>query len=76
MTGADFENQAHPQPLPLGGRAAEETSTNKDTVNRMSSYVKMLSHRKTRQVFLDALKVLGKTTDINGWETAAGDAVD
>lgn len=56
--------------------AAEETSTNKDTVNRMSSYVKMLSHRKTRQVFLDALKVLGKTIDINGWATAAGDAVD
>ena len=50
--------------------------TNKDTVNRMVSYVKMLSHRKTRQVFLDALKVLGETIDIDGWATAAGDTVD
>lgn len=76
MTGAEFENQAHLQSLSLGGQAAEQTSTNKDTVNRMVSYVKMLSHRKTRQVFLDALKVLGETIDIDGWATAAGDTVD
>ena len=27
MTGAEFENQTHLQPLPLGGRAAEQNST-------------------------------------------------
>ena len=56
MTGGEFENQAQLQPLLLGGHAAEQNSTNKDIVNRMSSCVKMLSDGKTRQVFLDALK--------------------
>jgi len=57
MTDAEFENQA----LSLEGHAAEQNSTNKDIVNRMSSCVKMLSDGKTRQVFLDAPKVLAET---------------
>ena len=43
MTGAEFENQVHLQPLLLGGRAAQQNSTNVGIVNRISSCVIMLS---------------------------------
>ena len=58
MTGAESENQAHLQPLPLRGQATEQNSTNKDINNRMSSCVKLISDGKTRKIFLDVLKVL------------------
>ena len=62
MAGAEFVNQVHLQPLPLRGHATEQNSTNKDILNRMSSCVKLLSDGKTRQIFLDAPKVLAKTS--------------
>ena len=61
MTCAEFENQAQLQPLPLGGRAAEQNSTNKDITNRISSCFKMFSDGKTGQIFLDAPKVVAET---------------
>ena len=84
MSGTEFENQAQLQPLPLGVHAEEKTSRNKDIVNRMSARVKMLSDGKTRQVFLDVLKVLAETlsqcapsfADVDGWATAIEDTVD
>ena len=58
MTGAEFENQAHLQPLPLRGQETEQNSMNKDINNRMSNCVKLISDSKTRKIFLDVLTVL------------------
>ena len=58
ITGAEFENQAHLQPLPLRGQETEQNSMNKDVNNRMSNCVKLISGGKTRKIFLDVLTVL------------------
>ena len=58
ITGAEFENQAHLQSLPLRGQETEQNSMNKDINNRMSSCVKLISDGKTRKIFLDVLTVL------------------
>ena len=58
INGAEFEIRHISSRFRWRSHRRAKTSTNKDNINRMSSCVKMLSDGKTRQVFLDAPKVL------------------
>ena len=82
MTGAKFENQAHLQPLPLGGHAAEQISTNKDVINRVFSCVQMLSDQAgISRCSKGACRIVFSLyaqfrRDLDGWATAKGHPLD